>query len=217
MRPVRDALHSISRRMVSLISSRHLNAMEWRGNFAVRPRDCPYAMSSYARTKPSDGMSFFSTSPANHCTTSSILEAVTSLPSTTSKPSEWRNFNCPSTELLMMSATVRPSGITNSFSISTRENATRLTFRFAVISLFNWRTEPLHKFRGFLYFASTSSIVALIFSKSEYLMTASPRNTRCPLYAMLSGTFWNTFALLVTTSPISPLPRVTAFTREPFS
>ena len=41
IRPVRDALHSISRSVVSRISSAHLKAMELRGNFAVRPSASP--------------------------------------------------------------------------------------------------------------------------------------------------------------------------------
>ena len=39
--PVLDALHSIFRSVVSRISSAHLKAMEFRGNFAVRPRASP--------------------------------------------------------------------------------------------------------------------------------------------------------------------------------
>ena len=41
IRPVRDGLHSIYCNRVSLISSAHLNAMELRGNLAVRPRESP--------------------------------------------------------------------------------------------------------------------------------------------------------------------------------
>ena len=48
----------------------------------------------------------------------------------------------------------------------TRVKAKKWTLRFAVISLFSWRTEPEQRLRGFLYRASTSSIPALIFSKS---------------------------------------------------
>ena len=44
--PVLDGLHSISRRWVSLISSAHLNAKAFLGNFAVLPRESPYAISS---------------------------------------------------------------------------------------------------------------------------------------------------------------------------
>ena len=39
IRPVRDGLHSIWRKIVSRVSSCHLNAIESRGNFAVRPSD----------------------------------------------------------------------------------------------------------------------------------------------------------------------------------
>ena len=57
MRPVLEADHSISRRMVSAVSSFHLNAMECLGNFAVLPRLLPYAISLNCRTRPSDGIS----------------------------------------------------------------------------------------------------------------------------------------------------------------
>ena len=39
--PVLDGLHSISTSLVSRISSAHLKAKEFRGNFAVLPRDSP--------------------------------------------------------------------------------------------------------------------------------------------------------------------------------
>ncbi len=39
--PVLDALHSISRSVVSFTSSSHLNAKESRGNLAVVPSDFP--------------------------------------------------------------------------------------------------------------------------------------------------------------------------------
>ena len=39
IRPVRDADHSISRRVVSAVSSCHLKAMESLGNLAVVPSD----------------------------------------------------------------------------------------------------------------------------------------------------------------------------------
>ena len=41
MRPVLEGLHSISRSVVSLISSAHLNANAFRGNLAVLPSDSP--------------------------------------------------------------------------------------------------------------------------------------------------------------------------------
>ena len=44
--------------------------------------------------------------------------------------------------------------------------AKKETFRLAVISLLSWRTEPLQRFRGFLYCSSSGS-VSLIFRNSE--------------------------------------------------
>ena len=41
MSPVREGLHSISFKVVSLVSSVHLKAIAFRGNFAVVPRDSP--------------------------------------------------------------------------------------------------------------------------------------------------------------------------------
>ena len=41
IRPVLDGLHSISSSVVSAISSAHLNANAFRGNFAVLPRESP--------------------------------------------------------------------------------------------------------------------------------------------------------------------------------
>ena len=41
MSPVLDALHSTESSVVSAISSRHLKAIAFRGNFAVRPSDAP--------------------------------------------------------------------------------------------------------------------------------------------------------------------------------
>ena len=41
MRPVLLALHSISLRVVSAVSSAHLKAMECLGDFAVLPREAP--------------------------------------------------------------------------------------------------------------------------------------------------------------------------------
>ena len=51
IRPVRDGLHSIFTRCVCLVSSAHLNAQEFLGNFAVLPSDSPYAISSH-RQRP---------------------------------------------------------------------------------------------------------------------------------------------------------------------
>ena len=47
-------------------------------------------------------------------------------------------------------------------------------------------------------------------------VTASPRSTSSPWNGIRRGTFLKTFALLVMTSPTSPLPRVTALKSPPF-
>ena len=57
--------------------------------------------------------------------------------------------------------------------------------------------------------------MAFIFLKSEYLITASPLSTSCPLYEILIGIFLNVLALFVITSPTIPFPLVTAFSRVP--
>ena len=57
--------------------------------------------------------------------------------------------------------------VVKEFIASTKEKAKNRTFLSAVILLFSCLTEPLHRFLGFLYFASISGIASLIFSKSE--------------------------------------------------
>ena len=144
--------------------------MESRGNFAVVPKDLPYAISSNTNTSPSDGKSFVTIVFANHFTVSANDSADTRFVSTTSKPCSPNHFICSSLELLKSTS-----------GAFTSENAKKCTFLSAVILLLSCLTLPLHRFRGFLYLASTSSISAFIFSKSEYLITASPRSTNVPL------------------------------------
>ena len=84
--PVLDGLHSISTSFVSRISSAHLKAKESLGNFDVRPRDRPYAISSYISTRPSDGKSFSAIFSEKLITSASTVSAVTSWNSTTSNP-----------------------------------------------------------------------------------------------------------------------------------
>ena len=139
-------------------------------------------------------------------TTSCILSGVTSLCSTTEKPRPERKSNLLFTVLS-----------TSSSPESSIENAKKCTFLLAVISLFSCLTVPLQRFLGFLYLDSTSSIVWLIFSKSVYVIIASPRMVSGFLKLILFGTLANTLALLVITSPISPFPLVTAFTSSPSS
>ena len=134
------------------------------------------------------------------------FSVVTALYSTTVNPWETSHSNC---FFLEFSKSI-PSACTNA-------KIRQFTWRPAVISLFNWRTEPAQRFLGFLYRASTSSISSFIFSKSEYRITASPLKTNFPINPILKGIFSNVLALLVTTSPISPFPRVTAFCKIPFS
>ena len=90
--PVLDALHSIPSSFVSAISSAHLNAIEFLGNFAVLPSESPYAISSYIRTRPSDGKLLEVILSWNHFTVSTIFPAFTILYSTISKPCPSRNF-----------------------------------------------------------------------------------------------------------------------------
>ena len=84
--PVLDALHSISKSLVSTSSSFHLKAIECLGNLAVRPRLSPYDILSYVSTNPSEGKSFFSTSFAKYSTDSAIFFSSTTRKSTVSKP-----------------------------------------------------------------------------------------------------------------------------------
>ena len=91
----------------------------------------------------------------------------------------------------------------------------KCTFLLAVMLLSSWLTEPLHRFLGFLYFWSGSSIVSLIFSKSSYLIIASPLNTNLSLKGTVRGKLINVLAFCVITSPVSPFPLVTAFSRTP--
>ena len=125
--------------------------------------------------------------------------------STTSNPCFSSQLNC----CILEFSNSAPSAFTS-------VNAKNFTFLLAVISLFSWRTEPLHRFLGFLYLASTSSICSLIRSKSLYPITASPRRISSPWYGIWRGRLRNTFALLVMTSPTSPFPLVTAFWSRPF-
>ena len=76
--PVRDGLHSISKSLVSLNSSAHLKANESLGNLDVLPSDCPYAISSYTSTSPSDGKSFWAIFSENLRTSASTVSWVTS-------------------------------------------------------------------------------------------------------------------------------------------
>ncbi len=145
--------------------------------------------------------------PANVTTASFTVSDVTRHSSTVSKPCLLSHSIC---SILVKSSTpASPS------CALTRVKAKKWTLRFAVISLFSWRTEPEQRLRGFLYRASTSSIPALIFSKSEYLITASPRRIRSPANGMESGIFLNTLALFVIISPTSPLPLVAAWKSFP--
>ena len=86
IRPVLDALHSICRSTVSAVSSVHLNAIAFLGNFAVLPSDSPYAISSYMITSPSDGKSLSEIALSNHPIVSIMLSLSTTLYSTTSNP-----------------------------------------------------------------------------------------------------------------------------------
>ena len=86
IRPVLEALHSISRSVVSAVSSVHLNAIAFLGNFAVLPKESPYAISSYKITRPSDGKSFVTIVFSNHSIVSKIVSFVTILYSTTENP-----------------------------------------------------------------------------------------------------------------------------------
>ena len=84
-----------------------------------------------------------------------------------------------------------------------------------MILLLSCLTDPLQRLRGFLYLAPSSGISSLIFSKSEYLITASPRSISSPLYGIVTGTLANILALPVITSPTSPFPLVTALVISP--
>ena len=61
----------------------HLNAIAFLGNFAVLPKESPYAISSYKITRPSDGKSFVTIVFSNHSIVSKIVSFVTILYSTT--------------------------------------------------------------------------------------------------------------------------------------
>ena len=145
--PVLDALHSIFLRCVTAVSSVHLNAIELRGNLAVLPSESPYAISSYNITSPSDGKSLSFILSSNHIIVSLRFSDVTSLYSTTENPCSLSHSNCTFLEFLKSCP-----------SAETSENEKNLTFLSSVILLLSWRTEPLQRFLGFLYFASTSSI-----------------------------------------------------------
>ena len=97
--PVLEALHSISKSLVSFISSTHLKAMESRGNFAVLPNDSPYFISSNVNTSPSEGKSFSLMCSSNQLTAFSKSD-VTLLNSTTLNPWFLSQFNCSILELL---------------------------------------------------------------------------------------------------------------------
>ena len=94
IRPVLEALHSISRSVVSLSSSLHLKAMESLGNFEVAPKDLPYSISSYTKTRPSEGMGFFSILLSKDRSSSLRPEASTILYSTTWNPLFSSHSNC---------------------------------------------------------------------------------------------------------------------------
>ena len=141
---------------------------------------------------------------SKYSTASITLSAVTVLNSTISNPWLCSHSICFS---LLFSKSMFPA--------STKLNAKKLTFLLAVISLFSCLTEPLQRFLGFLYFASASGMDALILSNWLYVMTASPRRTSRPSKGISTGTLAKTLALLVMTSPTSPLPLVNALTRVP--
>ena len=82
--------------------------------------------------------------------------------------------------------------------------------------LSNCLTDPAAKFLGFLYFCSSPSL-ALISSKSLYVIIASPSTSKCPAQSICKGILSNTFALCVISSPNSPLPLVSAWTNSPSS
>lgn len=91
IRPVLDALHSISSSFVSAVSSAHLNAIEFLGNLAVCPSEFPYAISSYISTSPSDGWLLDVILSENHLTVLARFVASTFLYSTTSNPCSFKN------------------------------------------------------------------------------------------------------------------------------
>ena len=155
IRPVREADHSISLKVVSAVSSCHLKAMESLGNLAVTPRDLPYSMSFKETTSPSEGTGFSAMLSANHFTVSSTVSPVISLCSTTWKPWAASQSNCSFL-------------VTKSFpSAETSEKAKNLTLRCFVMAGSSCRTDPEQRFLGFLYFAPSSVMEAFILSNSS--------------------------------------------------
>ena len=166
--PVLEALHSTSSNTVSAISSAHLKAIAFRGNLAVLPKLSPYAISSIRSTRPSDGKSLVTIFSANSATAAGNVSPVTRTYSTTVNPCSCKNLNLFSCESLKST----PSAVTS-------EKAKKFTCLLFVTRLSSWRTEPLHKLRGFLYCSSTGRD-SLISRNLEYVITASPRSTNSP-------------------------------------
>ena len=141
---------------------------------------------------------------SNSAISSAMLLLSVNLYSTTSNPSFFAHSNCFAFEFSKST----PSAFTTLKILQ----YTILDFVMAGLSCL---TEPEQRFLGFLYLAVASSIASLILLKSEYFIIASPLSINSPLNSIFRGIFWKFLALFVITSPIVPLPLVTASASSP--
>ena len=205
--PVRPTFTSISSNVVSFSSGGYLKASAHRGNLAVLPSSSRWEKSLTFTTAPSMGKE-----------NSPRLPPISSMKPSTSSMLE---------EVRYRSATGKPSSRSHSRDWSWREsslpstcwtlNTNRLNSRWAVILGSFWRREPAAALRGFLKgFSSKSSWRSHRRAKLSSDMYTSPRTSKKGTGSLSTlGTQRMVRMFSVTSSPVTPSPRVEPRTNRP--